>query len=79
MACIIISTSFEMYFTKSNRVKTSKVLFLVFNNLIQKGFKIAANWNSVKKTDVFVHQSAEDKKNNSMLLVRVNFVQYIKI
>lgn len=80
MASIIISTSFEIfYFNKSNRVKTSKVLFLVFSNLIQKGFKITANWNSLKKTDVFVHQSAENKNNNFMLLVRVTFVQYVKI
>lgn len=55
------------------------VLFLVFSNLIQKSFKITANWNSLKKTNVFVHQSAENKNNNFMLLVRVKFVQYIKI
>lgn len=80
MVCIIISTSLEnFYLNKSNRVKTSMVLFLVFSNLIQKSFKITANWNSLKTTNVFVHQSAENKNNNFMLLLRVNFVQYIKI
>lgn len=37
-----------------------------------------ANWNSLKAAHVFVLQSAENK-NNFMLLVRVNFGQYIKI
>lgn len=46
--------------------------------LIQKGFKIPADGNFLK-THVFVHQSAETKKNNFMLLGSINFVQHTKI
>lgn len=69
--CITISTPFEIYFNKSNRVKSKILLLIIFyrraSKYQQTGIPERQMYTKVLRTRII------------MLLVRVNIVQYIKI